>query len=174
MADHNIPASLTRGLGRAIVAARWLMAPIYIGLLVGLVLLVVKSVQLLITFVPELLEQSGRDTVIDVLNLVDLSLVANLVVIVVLAGWQSFIDPVLGSHLDRQPPWLAADFSTIKLKLIGAIAVIAAIAILESIVHADTVAPAVLGLQLGTLLSIGVLGVLLALMDWLSHDDTKE
>jgi len=100
--------------------------------------------------------------------------VANLVLIVVLAGWQGFVAPLLGSHDGNQPTWLALDFSAIKLKLIGSVAVIAAIAVLESFVHADTLAPATLGWQLGILLSIGVLGVLLAAMDRLSHSNTKE
>jgi uncharacterized protein (TIGR00645 family) len=117
---------------------------------------------------------SGNDTVLAVLGLVDLSLVANLVLIVVLAGWQGFVAPLLDTHPDDQPAWLALDFSAIKLKLIGSMAVIAAIALLESFVHADTLAPATMGWQLGILLAIGVLGVLLAAMDRLSHGASKD
>jgi uncharacterized protein (TIGR00645 family) len=174
MPDQDVPTRLAQGLGRTVLATRWLMAPIYVGLLVALVLLVVKFAQKLVALVPDLLEMSGNDTVLAVLGLVDLSLVANLVLIVVLAGWQGFVDPMLGAHLDDQPAWLALDFSAIKLKLVGSIAAIAAIAILESFVHADTLASATLGWQLGILLGIGVLGVLLALMDRLSHHETKE
>ena len=174
MPDQDIPTRLTQGLGRVIFGARWLMAPIYIGLLLGLLLLVVKFVQKLVSLVPDLLEMSGNDTVLAVLSLVDLSLVANLVLIVVMAGWQGFVDPLLGSHLEDQPSWLALDFGAIKLKLIGSIAVIAAIELLESFVHADTLAPATLGWQIGILLSIGVLGVLLALMDRLGDNHRKE
>jgi uncharacterized protein (TIGR00645 family) len=174
MPDQDIQTRLTQGLGRVILATRWLMAPIYVGLLVALLLLAIKFVQKLVALVPDLLEMSGNDTVLAVLGLVDLSLVANLVLIMVLAGWQGFVDPLLGAHLDDQPAWLALDFSAIKLKLIGAVAVIAAIALLESFVHADTLAPATLGWQLGILLAIGVLGVLLALMDRLSDHHTKE
>jgi uncharacterized protein (TIGR00645 family) len=174
MPNQDFPTWLTKCMGRLMFAARWLMAPIYVGLLLGLVLLAVKFVQKLVALVPDLLQMSGNDTVLAVLGLVDLSLVANMVLIVVLAGWQGFVDPLLGSHLDDQPAWLALDFSAIKLKLIGSVAVIAAIAVLESFVHADTLAPETLGWQLGILLSIGVLGVLLALMDRLSHYNTKE
>jgi uncharacterized protein (TIGR00645 family) len=174
MPDQDMQKRLTQGLGRVILATRWLMAPIYVGLLAALVLLAIKFVQKLVALVPDLLEMSGNDTVLAVLGLVDLSLVANLVLIMVLAGWQVFVDPLLGAHLDDQPAWLALDFSAIKLKLIGSVAVIAAIALLESFVHADTLAPATLGWQLGILLAFGVLGVLLALMDRLSNHDTKE
>jgi uncharacterized protein (TIGR00645 family) len=174
MPDQDMQTRLTQGLGRAILATRWLMAPIYVGLLAALVLLAIKFVQKLVALVPDLLEMSGNDTVLAVLGLVDLSLVANLVLIMVLAGWQLFVDPLLGAHLDDQPAWLALDFSAIKLKLIGSVAVIAAIALLESFVHADALAPATLGWQLGILLAFGVVGVLLALMDRLSNHQTKE
>ncbi len=129
MPDNDLPTRLTQGLGRVIFAARWLMAPIYIGLLLALALLAVKFVQKLVALVPELMQMSGNDTVLAVLGLVDLSLVANLVLIVVLAGWQGFVAPLLDTHPDDQPAWLALDFSAIKLKLIGSMAVIAAIAI---------------------------------------------
>lgn len=165
---------LTQGLGRVVFAARWLMAPIYLGLLVCLLLLVVKFVQKLAELVPGLLQLSGSDTVLAVLGLTDLSLVANLILIVVLAGWQGVVDPLLGSHLDDQPAWLALDFSALKLKLVGSIAAIASIDILESFMHVEVLGPAIVARQLAILLSIGVLGVLLAAMDRLSHNHAKE
>ncbi|HTB42465.1 MAG TPA: YqhA family protein [Acetobacteraceae bacterium] len=174
MPDQDLPTRITQSLGRLMFAARWIMAPIYIGLLVGLVLLAVKFVQKLVALVPGLMAMSGSDTVLALLGLVDLSLVANLMLIVVLAGWQSFVDPLLAADFDKRPDWLVLDFSAIKLKLIGSIAVIAAILMLESFVHADSLAPATMGWQLAILLGIGVLGVLLALMDRLSHGSAKE
>ncbi len=174
MPDQDLPTRITQCLGQLMFAARWVMAPIYIGLLVGLVLLAVKFVQKLVALVPDLLAMSGNDTVLALLGLVDLSLVANLVLIVVLAGWQGFVDPLLVADFDKRPDWLVLDFSAIKLKLIGSIAAIAVILILESFMHADTVAPATLGWQLAILLGIGVLGVLMALMDRLSHGNPKE
>jgi uncharacterized protein (TIGR00645 family) len=164
---------LTQGLGRAVFAARWLMAPIYLGLLGCLLLLVVKFVQNLAELVPDLLRLSSADTILAVLGLVDLSLVANLVLIVVLAGWQAVVDPLLGSHLDDQPSWPALDFSAIKLKLIGSIASIASIDTLESFMHVDALGSEMVARQLAILLSIGVLGLLLAAMDRLSHKPTK-
>jgi uncharacterized protein (TIGR00645 family) len=166
--------SLAGGFGRAVFAARWLLAPIYIGLLLGLVLLMVKFLQILWGLLPELLQMSGHDLVLALLGLVDLSLVANLVLIVALAGWHCFVDPMQGSHIEDMPEWLALDFSAIKLKLIGSIAVIAAIAVLEAFLHADTLNAASIAWQLAVLLAIGVVGVLLAAMDRLSHKETKE
>ena len=77
MSDPVIANPVTRCLGRVIFGARWLMAPIYIGLLVGLILLVVKFAQKLVVIVPKVLDMDPNDLVLAVLGLVDLSLVAN-------------------------------------------------------------------------------------------------
>ncbi len=76
-------------------AARWIMAPIYIGLLVALVLIVVKFVQKLVQAVPGFLALSSNEAIFLILTLVDLSLVANLLVIVIFAGWENFVGRLL-------------------------------------------------------------------------------
>jgi uncharacterized protein (TIGR00645 family) len=174
MADQGVSARLAKGLGRMMLATRWLMAPIYIGLLVGLFVIAVKFVQQLLILVPGAPNLSRGDAVLGVLGLVDLSLVANLVLIVILAGWQGFVDPPTGQDDDGKAGWFALDFSEVKLKVIGSVATIAAVELLESFMHADSVASTAITLQLAILLSLGVLGVLLALMDRLSHHETKE
>jgi uncharacterized protein (TIGR00645 family) len=174
MPDRDIPTRLTQGAGRLMFAARWVMAPIYIGLLVGLILLAAKFVQTVVALVPALWTLSASGTVLAVLSLVDLSLVANLVLIVTLAGWQGFLDPLIDPRGSNQPAWLALDFSAIKLKLIGSIATIGAVEMLESMMHADSVSEGTVVWELEILLSLGVLGVMLALMDRLSHKGAKE
>jgi uncharacterized protein (TIGR00645 family) len=164
---------IQRNLGRAMFAARWIMAPIYVGLLGALVLVVVKFVQKLITSIPGFLALSSNEAIFLVLNLVDLSLVANLVVIVIFAGWENFVGRLLASQTDR-PVWLGAvDFVAIKLRLIGSIAAIAAILILETFVHIDEEPYQYAAWQLAILLGIGVLGVLLALADRLAETHKK-
>ncbi len=170
-----IEQRIQRNLGRAMFAARWIMAPIYVGLLVALLMIVVKFVQKLIAAVPGFLALTSNEAIFLVLTLVDLSLVANLVVIVIFAGWENFVGRLLASHADR-PVWLGGlDFGAIKLRLIGSIAAIAAILILETFVHIDEVPYQYAAWQLAILLGIGVLGVLLALADRLTetHDKGK-
>ena len=101
-------------------------------------MVVVKFVQKLVEAVPGFLALSSSDAIFLVLTLVDLSLVANLVVIVIFAGWENFVGRLLASELDDQPAWLGGmDFATVKLRLIGSIVAIAAIQILETFVHID-------------------------------------
>lgn len=170
-----IEERIQRNLGRAMFAARWIMAPIYVGLLVALLMIVVKFVQKLATAIPGFLALTSNEAIFLVLTLVDLSLVANLVVIVIFAGWENFVGRLLASQHER-PQWLGGlDFGAIKLRLIGSIAAIAAILILETFVHIDEVPYQYAAWQLAILLGIGVLGVLLALADRLteSHDREK-
>ena len=73
-----IEARVRRNVGRAMFAARWIMAPIYVGLLLALVMVAVKFVQKIVEAVPGFLALSTSDAIFLVLTLVDLSLVANL------------------------------------------------------------------------------------------------
>jgi uncharacterized protein (TIGR00645 family) len=162
----DLEARIRRNLGRVMVAARWIMAPLYIGLLCGLLLLVVKFVQVLVRAVPALLNQTSNETIYSVLTLVDLTLVANLVVIVIFAGWENFVGRLLEGPAGERPAWLGGlDFSAVKLKLLGSIATVAAILILETFVHTDEVSQPQAVLQIAILLAIGVIGVLMAVMD---------
>jgi len=155
-----------RNLGRVMFIARWIMAPLYLGLLAGLLLLVAKFIQVLVQAVPRLLSQTSNETIYAVLTLVDLSLVANLVVIVIFAGWENFVGRLLEGAASERPAWLGGlDFSAVKLKLIGSIATIAAILILETFVHIDETSMQDAVLQLVILLAIAATGVMMAVMD---------
>ncbi len=169
-AIHAIETRIRHNMGRVMFAARWLVAPMYLGLLVVLALLTVKFVQQLVITVPGVLGMTNNDLILTALALVDLSLVANLVVIVVFAGWANFVGPLLREAGERDTAWASnLDFSAVKLKLIASVAAIAAIQILKSFVHIDDVPKPDAAWQLAILLGIGVTGVLLAAMDRISH-----
>jgi uncharacterized protein (TIGR00645 family) len=165
--DDALAARLERSLGRVLLTTRWLLAPIFFGLLASLILLAVKFVQKFVQSVQDLLYISATEEMLDVLQLVDLALVAYLVLIVAFAGWQAVIGPLFvgGARSDFSPAQ-----PQVKLRLIASIAAIASIQILETFLHVDqsTVVQALW--QLAILLGIGVTGVFLALMDKLSGE----
>ena len=163
---HALEARIRRNMGRVMFAARWLLAPIYLGLLVVLALVAVKFVQKLVIAIPQVLGMTSNDLILTTLTLVDLSLLANLVAIVIFSGWANFVGPLLREPGEHDTAWASdLDFSTVKLKLIGSVAAIATIQILESFVHIDDMAKPDAAWQLAILLGIGVTGVLLAAMD---------
>jgi uncharacterized protein (TIGR00645 family) len=167
---HALEARIRRNMGRVMFAARWLLAPIYLGLLAVLALVAVKFVQKLAITIPLVLGMTNSDLILTTLTLVDLSLVANLVAIVIYSGWANFVGPLRREPGEHDTAWASdLDFSAVKLKLIGSIATIAAIQILESFVHTDNMAKEDVAWQLAILLGIGVTGVLLAAMDRISN-----
>jgi len=169
--SRQIRQMAARNLSRVMIyAARWIMAPIYLGLLLSLLLLAEKSIQKLVEAVPDLLTMSSSDVILTVLTMVDLSLVGNLVVIVMVSGWENFVGRLLTRREEGQLDWVGElDFAAVKLKLIASVAAIAAIQMLETFVHIDQTPKADAMWQLAILLGIGITGVLLALMDRLSN-----
>ncbi len=163
--DDALAERLQRNLGRALLTTRWLVAPIYIGLLASLILLTIKFVQKFIEGVRELLAISLTETMLVVLQLVDIALVANLVLVVVFAGWETVIGPLLAA---RRSEYSGIGFGAVKLRLIASVAAIAAIQILETFMHIDQATSAAAMWQLAILLGIGITGALLALMDRLA------
>jgi uncharacterized protein (TIGR00645 family) len=166
----DFEATVRARLGRVMFALRWIMVPFYAGLIGALLMLAVKFVQKLVDAVPTLLEQSTSDTIFTVLSLVDVSLVANLVVIVMFAGWDNFVGRLLRKGRGEDLAWLAEmNFGDMKLRLVGSVMVIAAVSILESFVHVEQTPKEDILWEIGILLGIGVTGVLLAVMDRLTE-----
>jgi uncharacterized protein (TIGR00645 family) len=170
LTQENLTQRFSRNLRRSVLAARWIMVPIYVGLLGALCLLAVKFVQELVAAIPGLLSEPVSETIMAALTMIDLSLVANLVLIVIFAGWENFLGPlVMGSPTESGPAWLGdVDFSGIKLKLISSAAAIAVIQILETFMHIEAVQKPDAIMRLAILIGIAVAGVLLAAMDRVS------
>jgi uncharacterized protein (TIGR00645 family) len=149
-----------------IFSGRWLMAPIYLGLLIVLGAITVKFVEELVITIPSILHMQERDWVIFVLSLVDLALLANLVTMIIFVGYENFVSKLhTGSHEDR-PAWMEhLDFGGLKIKLIGSIVAISAIHLLQTFMNIANFSKADVAWQLAIHLGFVVSGVLLAVMD---------
>jgi len=165
--------ALETGLERGLFASRWLMAPFYVGLVIALAALLVVFFQELFRELPHLLAMTPEDAILMALTLIDLSLAANLLVIVILSGYENFVSKIdTASHEDR-PDWMGTvDFSGLKMKLIASIMAISAIALLKAFLKLTELdveldQPRLLWLVI-IHLSFVVSGVLLAVMDWLN------
>ena len=119
-----------RGFEAVIFLSRWLLAPFLIGLFCSLVLLIYRFVAdfYALALALELPRLAWHDLVVGVLNLIDVSLVANLLLIVIFSGYDNFIrkiDPA--DHPDWPAGLMVVDFSALKEKLLGSIVIIAAV-----------------------------------------------
>ncbi len=156
---------------RAVFGARWLLAPFYAGMIVALVVLLVKFGEELWLIVSPKDHQTKEDTVLSILTLIDLSLIANLLIIVIFAGYENFISRIgfAEQHEDR-PYWMGRiDFSGLKMKVIGSLVAISSIELLKDFLEsANGPEPENLKWRIYIHLVFLASGVLFAVMDYIS------
>ena len=161
---------LEGGVERVLFTSRWLLAPFYLGLVAGLVLLLARFVLSAVELVMHGLAGGEDHMIVAVLGLVDLSLVANLVLMVMFSGYENFVSRMhTGDHPDR-PDWIGhTGFGELKLKLMTSIVAISAIHVLEDFMNAPSLLDRDLAWRAGLHLLFVVSGVLLAMMDRLAR-----
>ena len=155
-----------RSFERLLFAARWLLAPFYLALVIALLALMAKVGVHVYELVGKFPQLNEEQILLSALGAVDLTLSASRVVIVVLSGYGNFIAPIdIEAHKDW-PHWFAdIDFGELKVKLISSIVAISAIKLLESYLNVDSVSDRELGWETGILLAFVATAVLLALAD---------
>jgi uncharacterized protein (TIGR00645 family) len=138
------PEKLRRAIERtaetALFNSRWLMAPFYVGLVVSLAVLFLKFMRTLWEFILEASSASWKstDTILGVLSLIDMTLVANLILIVVFSGYENFVSRIDTSAHPNWPVWMTRiDFAGLKQKLLASIVAISAIHVLEAFLNID-------------------------------------
>ncbi len=177
----DIPTRVVRGerierrIEAGIFASRWLMAPFFVGLILALTVLLFKFVQELWHVVPHVLSITAGETILAVLGLVDLTLVASLVLMIILAGYENFVSKIeTPEHTDR-PDWMGhVDFTDLKLKVVGSIVAISAIQLLAAFLEIAEHDRDELYWLIMLHLTFVVSGVFLALMDWISRAGAKK
>jgi len=118
---------------KCLYASRWLMAPLYVGLIGGLVILLATFFRELYASAAMLFtDASPSDMVVSVLSLIDISLAGNLVLIIIIAGYENFVSTLDIDDSKDKLEWRAStDFATLKLKLVASIIAISAINLLR-------------------------------------------
>lgn len=156
-------------LEAGIFSSRWLLAPFYLGLIVALFLLMYSFLKELVEFVPTLPHAASGEVVTTVLALVDTVMVANLVLLIIFAGYENFISKIdTRGHEDR-PDWMGfVTFSDLKIKLMGTIVAISGIDLLKTFINVKHYSDAEIGWRLTLHLAFVVSGLLFALMDRLA------
>ena len=132
MREPDVSKRVEHLIESGLFASRWLMAPMYIGLIGALVILMGKFAEALIEFAMHAVHATESDTVLALLSLIDLTLAGNLLLIVVFSGYENFVSKIdLAGHED-QPDWMGkVDFAALKLKLIASMVAISGIHLLK-------------------------------------------
>lgn len=154
---------------RSLFASRWLMAPMYLGLASGLVLLLISFMQELAHLFLALPNISQNDVVLGILSLIDLSLAANLLLIVIFSGYENFVSKINTDEHEDNPEWKGSvDFSTLKLKLIASIVAISGIHLLKVFMGVEKTPESNIKWMIIIHVVFVISGVFLALMDYIA------
>ncbi len=162
---------LETGFEHVLFSSRWLMAPVYFGLVLALVLLLIKFGKEIVHLFANILTASSGEMITGILSLVDVALIMNLIVIIVFSGYENFVSKMedLHNHKDR-PDWMGhIGFSDLKIKLIGSIVAISGVELLKAFMNVDNLTDRHLGWMVGIHVTFLFSGVLYATMDRLSN-----
>jgi uncharacterized protein (TIGR00645 family) len=134
------PNNTMRPLPRWIFASRWLQAPLYVGLIVAQAIYVLQFWRELV----HLIELTGirniaeAEIMLIVLGLIDVVMISNLLVMVIVGGWETFVSRMDLEHHPDQPEWLShVNAGVLKVKLGTAIIGISSIHLLKTFINAQ-------------------------------------
>jgi uncharacterized protein (TIGR00645 family) len=139
-AMSDIQLARTRPLSALIFASRWLQLPLYLGLIVAQVVYVYQFWTELVHLVSLTSHRNISETeiMLIVLGLIDVVMIANLLIMVIVGGYETFVSRLqLEGHPD-QPEWLShVNASVLKVKLATAIIGISSIHLLKTFINAE-------------------------------------
>ncbi|MEI6737059.1 MAG: TIGR00645 family protein [Pseudomonadota bacterium] len=143
MDEHKLKSHPLKPLPNFIFMSRWLQVPLYLGLIIAQVIYVyqfgVELVHLVNgTFFSQGSRISEAEIMLLVLGLIDVVMISNLLVMVIVGGYETFVSRMhLEGHPD-QPEWLShVNAAVLKVKLATAIIGISSIHLLKSFINAE-------------------------------------
>jgi len=167
-----------------IFSSRWLQLPLYLGLIVAQGIYVVQFVRELWHLVDATLfghlgdgvnaESAETTIMLTVLGLIDVVMISNLLVMVIVGGYETFVSRLkLEGHPD-QPEWLShVNATVLKVKLAMAIIGISSIHLLATFIKADSLSSQTIMWQLLLHLAFVVSALALAYIDRIMQPGVK-
>jgi len=151
-------------------SSRWLLAPLYLGLLLGLIILVLKFFQEFWHLATTLSDATLQETTIGILEILDITLLGNLILIVIFSGYENFVSKInVALESEDRPSWMGkVDFSGLKIKLIGSLVAISVIQLLAVFLDPEMIDPDQVVWMIAIHLTFVISGVLFAVMDFIA------
>ena len=159
-------APALRPLPQFIFASRWLQLPLYLGLIVAQGVYVVLFLKELWHLVQHTLNYTEQEIMLVVLGLIDVVMISNLLIMVIVGGYETFVSRLnLEGHPD-QPEWLShVNASVLKVKLATAIIGISSIHLLKTFINASSYDEKTIIAQVGIHLTFLVSALAIAAAD---------
>lgn len=154
---------------------RWLLAPLYVGLVASLIALVFKFVNSFTHLMTTLPTSSLHTTTLDILELLDITLLGNLIVIVIFSGYENFVSKIgIAENSKDRPSWMGkVDYSGLKIKLIGSLVAISVIELLKDFMEKETIDGETEFWRIAIHLTFVISGLLFAVMDYIADKRTS-
>ena len=152
---------------KLIFAGRWFLAPLYVGLLATLLPLLYRFFAAFWHMMTHITTSTTPEVTLQILELLDTVLLANLIIIILFAGYENFVSKITIADGDEaRPHWMGHfDFSGLKIKLIGSLVAISVIELLKDFMKEGEFDANREGWRIGIHMTFVISGVLFALMD---------
>ncbi|WP_460448208.1 TIGR00645 family protein [Alsobacter sp. SYSU BS001988] len=162
---------IERNLERFLFASRWLLAPFYVTLVFGLLVLLARTLREIWHFVLHIPSATESDVILGVLSLIDLTFTGSLIVIVIFSGYENFVSKIDEAAHKDWPDWMSKiDFTGLKLKLLSSIVAISAIQLLKAFMNVKNTSDRDLMWYVVIHMVFVISGVFLALTDKISGE----
>jgi uncharacterized protein (TIGR00645 family) len=155
---------------KVLFGGRWLLAPLYVGLLLSLVPLIYRFFIEFIHLMEGVATLKMQEITLKILELLDVVLLGNLIIIVIFAGYENFVSKinVAANSVDR-PHWMGrVDYSGLKIKLIGSLVAISVIELLKDFMMEGAYDDKTQMWRIIIHITFVISGVLFALMDFIA------
>ncbi|MDP2286211.1 MAG: TIGR00645 family protein [Pseudohongiella sp.] len=122
--------------------SRWLLAPVYLGLSLALIALMIKFFQEVWHLFAHIFSSTEAEVVLVVLALIDIALVGGLLVMVMMSGYENFVSELDSKEEDEKLSWLGKmDASSLKMKVAASIVAISSIHLLKVFMNIQNTNP---------------------------------
>jgi uncharacterized protein (TIGR00645 family) len=130
-------AKTLKPLPQLLFGSRWLQLPLYVGLIVAQVVYVIQFMAELKHLILEVSKFNETTIMLTVLGLIDVVMISNLLIMVIIGGYETFVSRLeLEGHPD-EPEWLShVNANVLKVKLATAIIGISSIHLLKTFINA--------------------------------------
>lgn len=142
---EQVPNPRLRPMSMILFGSRWLQVPLYLGLIIAQMVYVFHFMVELSHLIHQLPNLAEADIMLIVLGLIDVVMISNLLIMVIVGGYETFVSRLnLRGHPD-EPDWLShVNANLLKVKLATAIIGISSIHLLKTFINASNLEPHVM------------------------------
>lgn len=163
-------AFLEHFLEFSIFGGRWILAPMYLGLLISLLAIFYRFFLDFFDLFRDVSKLDMHYITLSVLELMDSVLLGNLIIIIIFAGYENFVSKIgVAEGSPDRPHWMGrVDYSGLKIKLIGSLVAISVIELLKDFMQEGEFDDGRQMWRIAIHVTFVISGVLFALMDFIA------